>query len=168
MNRLILSCVVFLSLLMSACGPSAGQQSAISVSLTETAWSTAARMPTFTPTVAPTSTPILEPDSKAMIAWQELDLSKEFIAFPADAMGVEEGANAYSLNAGDGSILEYAIAGSFVFADSEESPGQIIYGYTTLLPSSKDKDIFDDYVTQDGISDLMAAAFGIPAKSIHF
>jgi hypothetical protein len=69
-----------------------------------------------------------------------------------------------SLQLGDGSTLDYIIAGSFVFID-DMNPSQIIYGYAFPLSTSKHKDGFDAY-TQNFLESVMSTGFGIPLDSI--
>ena len=89
------------------------------------------------------STPIphLEPDAKAMIAWEELGLSNEFQAFPPSSTSIEEGANAFTLSNGKA----YNIAGSFVFANGENFTHKV-YGYTIELPTQTDRKTFDTVI----------------------
>ena len=94
-----------------------------------------------------------------MIAWRELGFSEKFIAFHPNAIGIEEGTDAFSLQTDDGSTLSYKIAGSFFFADSDD-PTQMIYGYTVLLPSSKDTDAFDEFSLY-GLTGLINSVFGV-------
>ena len=101
--------------------------------------------PTSTPVPAntqrPTSTPLPSPDAKAMIAWKELRLPGEFETFSPEAIGIQEGANAFTLTDG----TEYNISGSFLFANGE-NPNTLIYGYTILLPTDEDRQIFDQLI----------------------
>lgn len=157
------SIVCALYLVLSACtsSPVPAQTTATPVPPTIPA-------PTFTPFVEPTltstpsSTPV--PDPKAIINWEKLGLSNEFNALPPSDANIQEGANAFSLSAPDGSILQYPIAGSFVFTDSKVSPTQIIFGYTALLPSPADTALFDSYI-QSGLNNYFVSLFGVPAES---
>lgn len=112
--------------------------------------------PTDTP-LPPTSTPVPTatqrptatalpppPDAKAMIAWKELGLPGEYEAFSPEEMGIQEGALSFGVSIG-GEDKEYNISGSFVFANGE-NPDTWIYGYTILLPTSDDRQIFDQLI----------------------
>jgi hypothetical protein len=85
-----------------------------------------------------------------MIAWQELGLSNEFEAFSPEAIGMEEGANAFTLSDGK----EYNILGSFLFANGA-SPDTYIYGYTISLPTAADRQTFDEII--DDINNYAAS-----------
>jgi hypothetical protein len=102
--------------------------------------------PAPTATQTQTSTPLPPPDPKAMIAWKELGLPSEYEAFPPEARGIQEGENAYAFSVG-GEYKEYNISGSFLFANGD-IPDTSIYGYTIMLPTDEDLEIYDQIIDE--------------------
>ncbi|MCK4490653.1 MAG: hypothetical protein KAU23_10350, partial [Anaerolineales bacterium] len=100
-----------------------------------------------------------------MIKWRDVGFPDGIIAIPPGAMGIKEGAYAFNLKTSDGSNLDYFISGSFAFIDDLDDPSQMIYGFTALLPSSKDKDAFDDFNLND-LSILLSNGLGVPLNSV--
>ena len=172
--------IILIAVLLASCGPSAEQMTATSegaitqthtaaptLTLTPTSTPTEMPSPTPSPTPQPTSTPIPGPYAEAMINWRELGFSNGFSAFPASDLGIEKGAEGFSLQSNDGSILRFMIEGSFVFKDSDENPTQFVSGYTVLLPSSKDIEAFD-FVTQNLLDDFLANGYKVPLASVSY
>jgi len=160
------------AVLLSACGPSPEELAATSAAETAAAATstpaiTPTSAPTLTPkpTLTPTPTPVPEPDSKAMLKWREAGFPDGFFAIPPGMRGVEEGANAFSLIADDGSLLEYTISGSFAFNDDFDDPSQMIYGYSVLLPTAKDRNTFDT-LDADTLRAVMSNGFGVSFDSV--
>jgi phosphonate transport system substrate-binding protein len=119
-------------------------QGMIEVYFTRTAQAAPPAEPTETPVPTPTRTltptPVPDPDPKAMILWQKLDLPQGFVSINPSSVGIGAGDVAYSRQLSTGAFHDYMIEGSFVFA--EEWPVGI-YGYTFLLPTDGDKQLFD-------------------------
>lgn len=106
MRRIVLLTCSFILVLFEECGQPSEvlvattvAQTADEATLTLAAMPVDKLTPTFTlaptDTPPPTSTPTTapEPDAKAILAWRELDFSEKFIAFPPDAIGIDEGVN---------------------------------------------------------------------------
>jgi hypothetical protein len=92
-----------------------------------------------------------------MLAWEELQLPPGFVATSPDAFGIGQGAWAFTIQLGDGSLLQPTIEKSFTFSDEDQPK---VYGYTVLLPSESDREVFEqlpsimpDFV-ESGISGL--------------
>jgi hypothetical protein len=96
-------------------------------------------VPTYPP--PPTATPFPDRNPKAMIAWKDLGLPRKFKALSPEEIGMQEGANAFTLSSGE----KYNIAGSFLFANGD-NPDTYIYGYTLLLPTSSKRGVFDQLI----------------------
>lgn len=165
-------CFLFLCMMAASCGPSPEELAATSAAETAAAASptplpTSTPTPTFTPTPTPTltPTPLPDPDPKAMLKWREVGFPDGIIAIPPGVRGVEEGAYAFSLIINDGSIKEYYISGSFAFNDDLDDPSQLIYGYTVLLPSSKDREAFDDF-NLNYMDLTLSSAVGVSISSV--
>lgn len=170
----IITPLVILTLLCTSCAPVQTQVPIVestpipaTATLIPTSTLTETPSPTPLPPLPPTPTPIPGPYAEAMIDWRELGFSDGFIAFPPSDLGIEKGAEGFSLQNNDGSILRYMIEGSFVFKDSDDNPTQYISGYTVLLPSSKDTDAFD-YVTQNLLDDFLANGYKVPPASVSY
>ena len=99
------------------------------------------RTPIPTSPPPPTATPFPDRNPKAMIAWKDLGLPRKFKAFSPEAIGMQEGANAFTLSSGE----KYNIAGSFLFANGD-NPDTKIYGYTLTLPTSAKRGVFDQLI----------------------
>ena len=128
--------------------------------LTPTPTQTYTPTPTNTSTPTPTPTPLPDPDPHAMIAWEDLDLPNNYVSVAPGAVGIGEGDVAYNFQFTDGTVITYFIEGSFLFTDQFPEG---VFGYTTLLPLSSDKELFDDYVSRliDELNNL--ALYGLNA-----
>ena len=153
-------------ILLSSCVPSPEKLAATIVAGTAAAaTSTPTKTPTPITTSTPTPTPTPKPDSKAMLKWREVGFPDEIIAIPPDSMGVEEEAHAFSLETWDGSTRDYYISGGFAFIDDWEDTILIIYGFTALLPSSNDRDAFDNF-TLEHLYFLISSLTEVPQNSV--
>jgi hypothetical protein len=106
-------------------------------------------VPTATPYLTATSFRVRDP--KAMIAWKELGLPANFEAFSPEAIGMEEGAIAFTYGK-----KSYKISGSFLFANGGNISTQRVYGYTVSLPTESDRQVFDGLI--DSVEDYGGAS----------
>ncbi len=131
--------VLLIGLLLSGCGASPEEPTVTPTRMAPSfIVSTPIRTstPISTPTSTPSPTPTPDPDANAMLAWEDLHLPQSYQAFPPSAMGVQEGASAFSTN-----IKEYFIASSFAFIDVQRQ--EAVFGYAVVLPAQSDIDTVD-------------------------
>jgi len=143
---LLISCL----LLLSACGPSPEELAATSgaetkAAATSTPLPSSTPRPTSTPTPTPTftPTPIPEPNAKAMINWEVLNLPAGYLTLDAYELGFGEGDWIMGIQQEDGTQIDYTVEGSFVFGKAWP---EAAYGWTVLFPSDFDLEVLDWYI----------------------
>jgi len=162
-------CLVLISILIAGCGPSEAELNATSTyvastefakmtaeaptpTLTATLTATPTPIPTSTPTPTFTPTPTPSPEAHALLSLEDLELPSRFrIVAPADE-GLAPGDYAYSY--GDGSrTVTVPIEGSFYFRDEEAY--EQIFGYTVLLPTADDRELFSFFTEYFQVKDML-------------
>jgi hypothetical protein len=161
MKRLIVFTTIVVALLFqSACTAVSAKTEVTAPAATATASPVPSITPKPSPSPVPTATTAPTADAKAMIAWRDVGLPGNFKMVAPENLGIQPGEQGFKLLNGK----TYPIEQSFLFVDSD-SPTQLVYGYTALLPTTEDQNGFDEVFIQSP-AEFLIAVLNIPISSV--